>query len=104
LKAVVNFAGDSTKFVGNSATTIKNLANTIKAAAPTSVVIKVEGWVNKTGDTSYDTKLALARAAATAKALAAQGIVATVTTTSKGIHSTSGTSARRAEVTVTLKK
>ncbi len=105
LKAVVNFAGDSTKFVGNSTQIIRNLASNIKAEAPTAVVIKVDGYVNKTGDTSYDTKLAVARAKATVKALLAQGVEATVVTTvSKGIHSTTGTSARRAEVTVIVKK
>lgn len=104
LKAIAFFAGDSTKMVGTSSTVIKNLASNIKAEQPSSVSIVVAGYVNKTGDTSYDTKLALARAQATAKLLASQGVVATVTVESKGIHPTSGASARRTEVTVTIKK
>jgi outer membrane protein OmpA-like peptidoglycan-associated protein len=104
LKAIAFFSGDSTKFVGNSKTVINNLASNIKAEAPTSVTIVVAGYVNKTNDTSYDTKLALARAKATVALLAKQGIEATVQVVAKGIHPTTGTSARRAEITVKLTK
>jgi outer membrane protein OmpA-like peptidoglycan-associated protein len=104
LNATVNFGGDNTKFVGNSASTINKLANTIKAADPTSVTIVVTGWVNQTASSANDMKLALARAQATATALAAKGIDATVQVVAKGVHVTSGTSARRAEIKVVLSK
>jgi outer membrane protein OmpA-like peptidoglycan-associated protein len=104
LDAFVNFVGDSTKFLGTASSTISKLASTIKANKPKTVLIVVEGWVNKTGDTSKDSQLALARAKAAAKALEAQGIKATVSVLSMGIHPTTGASARRADLKVTLTK
>ena len=95
--AKVYFKGDSSVLTSNGKTTLKNLVIRLKKFIHVWDVTST-GWVKRTVDTSYDQKLALARAKAVAKYLKTFGIVAKAATASDVVAPQDNATARRVDI------
>jgi CshA-type fibril repeat protein len=101
LEAKVLFRGDSAVLTAEAKRILAGLARRLQGVYG-SIAITATGFVNKTSDTSYDTRLSRARARNAANYLKSLGIEATVVTKVFGIAPEKGQPARRAELTATV--